>query len=143
MWPSKNIWTLTVRKGIGENISEWCLISPMYTSYKIELYTLYCSTIDSLFLFLLFSSRTRHGLRTPKETFFSKILNFWDWADILGWNFLRHLGYFWPILVLWVPCPCFPLFNYYFYENISTSQTFIWDWDLNLNLNLGRKELGI
>ena len=28
------------------------------------------------------------------ESFFSKISNFWAWADILGWNFLRHLGYF-------------------------------------------------
>ena len=28
------------------------------------------------------------GLRTPRESFFfSKILNFWAWADILGWNF--------------------------------------------------------
>ena len=25
-----------------------------------------------------------HGLRTPKENFFSKILNFWAWADKLG-----------------------------------------------------------
>ena len=27
---------------------------------------------------------------------FSKISNFWAWADILGWNILRHLRYFWP-----------------------------------------------
>ena len=25
-----------------------------------------------------------HGLRTPRESFFSKISNFWAWADILG-----------------------------------------------------------
>ena len=25
-----------------------------------------------------------HGLRTPKESFFSNISNFWAWADILG-----------------------------------------------------------
>ena len=37
-----------------------------------------------------------HGLRTPRESFFSKIKNFWAWADKLGWNFRRHLGYFWP-----------------------------------------------
>ena len=37
-----------------------------------------------------------HGLRTPRESFFSKIQNFWAWADKLGWNFMRHLGYFWP-----------------------------------------------
>ena len=23
-------------------------------------------------------------------------MNFWAWTDILGWNFFRHLGYFWP-----------------------------------------------
>ena len=50
-----------------------------------------------------------------------------------------------PILVQWVPCPCFPLFNHYFLQKktkpslISTSQIFISDWDLNLS----RKELGI
>ena len=48
-----------------------------------------------------------------------------------------------PILVLWVPCPCFPLINHYFDKKlsiyISKSQIFIWAWDLNL----GRKEPGI
>ena len=24
-----------------------------------------------------------------------------------------------PILVLWVPCPCFPLINHYFYKKLS------------------------
>jgi hypothetical protein len=37
-----------------------------------------------------------HGLRTPRESFFSKIRNFWAWADKLGRKFMRHLGYFWP-----------------------------------------------
>ena len=37
-----------------------------------------------------------HGLRTPRESFFSKIQNFWAWADKLGRKFMRHLGYFWP-----------------------------------------------
>ena len=36
------------------------------------------------------------GLRTPRESLFSKTSNFWAWADILAWNVLRHLGYFWP-----------------------------------------------
>ena len=35
----------------------------------------------------------RHGLRTPRQSFFSKIRNFWAWADKLGRNFIR---YFWP-----------------------------------------------
>ena len=37
-----------------------------------------------------------HGLRTPRQSFISKISNFWAWADTLGWIFLRHLGYFRP-----------------------------------------------
>ena len=37
-----------------------------------------------------------HGQRTSRESFFSKIRNFWAWADKLGRNFMRHLGYFWP-----------------------------------------------
>ena len=37
-----------------------------------------------------------HGLRTPRQSFFSKIRNFWAWAEKLGWNLMRHLGYFWP-----------------------------------------------
>ena len=37
-----------------------------------------------------------HRLRTPRESFFFKNWNFWAWADKLGWNFMRHLGYFWP-----------------------------------------------
>merc|ERR1719264_2412103 len=37
-----------------------------------------------------------HGLQTPRQSFFSKIKNFWAWADKLGRNFMRHLGYFWP-----------------------------------------------
>ena len=48
-----------------------------------------------------------HGLRTSRESFFSKIRNLWAWADKLGWTFLRHLGYFWPNYkhcTLWVPC---------------------------------------
>ena len=62
-----------------------------------------------------------HGLQTPNEVFFR-------------WN-PKHLGLgrqfgqikFWafgvllvilsaPILALWVPCPCFPLINHYFYK---------------------------
>ena len=37
-----------------------------------------------------------HGLLTTRESFFSKIRNFWAWADKLGRNFLRNLGYFRP-----------------------------------------------
>jgi hypothetical protein len=43
-----------------------------------------------------FCNYTCHGVRTPKESFFSKIRNFWAWADKLGSNFMGHLGYFWP-----------------------------------------------
>ena len=74
----------------------------------------------------------------PMKPFFILIPNFWAWADILGWNFLRHMGNFRldygaPILVLWVSCPCFSVFNHYFYKKltfISNSQTFIWEWSV-------------
>ena len=53
----------------------------------------------------MFNPQTRDTQRA-----FSKIKNFWAWADKLCGNFMRHLGYFWPIykhffLALWVPCP--------------------------------------
>ena len=53
-----------------------------------------------IFFFILWAvinlDRSHHRLRTPRENFFSKIPNFWAWVNILGFNFLRHLGCFWP-----------------------------------------------
>ena len=46
----------------------------------------------------------------PMKPFFIEISNFWALADNLG-VFSADLSA--PILVLWVPCPCFPLFNNY------------------------------
>ena len=57
----------------------------------------------------------------PMKPFFIKIPNFWAWADKC-WGIW---GYFCPIYqhpfwyVLWVPCPCFPLNNHYFYQKLS------------------------
>ena len=55
---------------------------------------------------------------TQWNIFFIEIPNFCALADKLGRSILGHLGYFRtaPILVLWVPCPCFSLFNHYFYK---------------------------
>ena len=41
---------------------------------------------DTFFFNQIFlkTNSTTHGLRTPRESFFSKISNFWAWADILG-----------------------------------------------------------
>ena len=47
-----------------------------------------------------------HGLRTPNEAFFHR-----------NPKFLANLSA--PILVLWVPCPCFPLIIHYFYKKLS------------------------
>ena len=54
---------------------------------------------DNNLLNLAFSvvfNEIKHGLRTPRGSLFSKIRNFWAGAHKLGWNFMRHLGYFWP-----------------------------------------------
>ena len=65
-----------------------------------------------------------HGLRTPNEAFFHqnpKVMG-------LGRQFVQinfpAFGAFSadlsaPILVQWVPCPCFPLINHYFYNKLS------------------------
>ena len=44
-----------------------------------------------------------HGLRTPRESGFSKIRNFCAWADKLGWNCISGQTIS-TILALWVPC---------------------------------------
>ena len=45
-----------------------------------------------------------HGLRTPGESFFPKIWNFWSWADKLGiWGIFGQAIS--TMLALWVPCP--------------------------------------
>ena len=54
---------------------------------------------DKIFTYAKLSKYTcvvTHGLRTPRESFLSKIQNFWAWADKLGWKFMRYLGYLWP-----------------------------------------------
>ena len=63
---------------------------------------------ESLEEFLLQqSSRTRNVKAAvvisskPRTTdtqreLFSRFWNFWAWAEKMGWNFMRHLGYFWP-----------------------------------------------
>ena len=64
-------------------------------------------------------STHNHGLRTPNEAFFH-----WN-SKLLGLG--RQIGVFGvlsaelsaPILVQWVPCQCFPLFNHYFYKKLS------------------------
>ena len=80
-----------------------------------------------------------HGLRTPRESSFSKIWNFWAWADKLGCYFLRHLGYFRP------------KYQHYFGNESSLGES-IWFFFLNKPLvfrskniyssHIGRKEFG-
>ena len=88
---------------------------------------------------------TYHGLRMPNEAFFHqnpKMLGLFRQFGQVSFGafgvFLVDLSA--PILVLWVPCPCFSTIistkNKAF---ISNSQIFFWDWDLNM----GCKELGI
>ena len=66
---------------------------------------------------LLMIKTTDYG--RPIKPFFSKILTFWAWADNFGAFGVFSADLSAPILVLWVPCPCFPLINHFFYKNIS------------------------
>ena len=71
---------------------------------------------------LRFEFQVGHELRTPRESFSffknSKLLGL-DWQ--IGLKFIEAFGGIFgqarPILVLRVPCSCFPLFNQYFYKN--------------------------
>ena len=66
--------------------------------------------------------RFMHGLRTPRESFFSKISKFWAWADIL-----RYLRYFQLDYQhsLWY-CE-FHVFNY-FYKKMSLYSIYLGVW---------------
>ena len=64
---------------------------------SLHICIVYSYTKDpAMFYFLVTLNGISISLRTPRKSFFSKIPNFWAWADILGWNVLRHLGYFRP-----------------------------------------------
>ena len=60
----------------------------------------------------------KHGLRTPNEAFFHrnpKLLGLGrQFGQISFGVFSADLSA--TILLLWVPCPCFPLSNHYFYK---------------------------
>ena len=65
-----------------------------------------------------------HGLRTPRESFFFENPKLLGLGRQIGPKFFGAFGVFSadlsaPILVLWVPCPCFPLINHYFYKKLS------------------------
>ena len=59
---------------------------------NMEILLSHIHTFNSIFNFNYFI----HGQRTYRESFFSKIQNFWAWADKMGRNFMPHFGYFWP-----------------------------------------------
>ena len=70
------------------------------------------------------SCHPTHGLQTPNETFVhqnSKILGLCRQFGQINFEafgvFSANLSA--PILVLWVPCPCFSLINRYFYKKLS------------------------
>ena len=65
-----------------------------------------------------------HGLQTPNEAFFHgnpKVLSLGrQFGQINFWTFgVFSVNLSAPILVLWVPCPCFPLIKHYFYKKLS------------------------
>ena len=55
-----------------------------------------------------------HELRTPNETFFHWNPELLGLGRQIGWGIWGIFGLtvLAPILVQWVPCPCFPLFHY-------------------------------
>ena len=79
----------------------------------------------------------KHGLRTPYEAFFhwnSELfglgrqigqINFWGFAVFSAKLSAPNLGQ-------WVPCPCFSLFNQYFYKKLD-----LYIHILNIYLGLG------
>ena len=65
-----------------------------------------------------------HGLRTLNEAFFYWNPELLELGRQIGQINSVAFGIFSaklsaPILVQWVPCPCFPLFNHYFYNKLS------------------------
>jgi hypothetical protein len=65
-----------------------------------------------------------HGLRTPNEAFFNgnpELLGLGrQIGQINSWAFgVFSAELSAPILVQLVPCPCFPLFNHYFYIKLG------------------------
>ena len=74
-------------------------------------------------MYLLPPSPKARTTDTQRELFI-KNLELLGLGRHFGLKFFEALGYFWldyqaSILVLWVPCPCFPIFNHYFYKKLS------------------------
>ena len=72
----------------------------------------------------LFSVSSLHGLRTPNEALFHRNPKLLGLVRQCGQINFGAFGLFSAdlsatILVLWVPCPCFPLINHYFYKKLS------------------------
>jgi hypothetical protein len=68
--------------------------------------------------------RKDHGLRMPNKAFFHKNPKLLGLSRQCGQINFEAFGVFSadlsaPILVLLVPCPCFPSINHYFYEKLS------------------------
>ena len=89
-----------------------------------------CALATPLFINFLYpllkdiSHHPKHRLRTPKKPFFhrdSKLLGLGRQFGKINFEafgvFLSDLSA--TILVLWVPCPWFPLINHYFYKKLS------------------------
>ena len=81
-----------------------------------------------------------HGLRMPNEAFFQWSSEMLDLGRQIGQINSRSFGVFSaklsaPILVHWVPCPCFLQFNHYFYKKpkpLYTNPNYLfWIWASN------------
>ena len=109
----------------GRNFIKTLLLRMNETNFLHFIKDTYIIRLDSMSTFdrgEIF--RSYHGLWTPNGAFFH-----WN-QELLGLGrrigqinsgafgvFLAELSA--PILVQWVPCPCFPLFHHYFYKKLS------------------------
>ena len=80
--------------------------------------------LELVLYFKSFFNKWSHELQTPNEAFFHWIPKLLGLDRQFGQINFGAFGVFLAnlsaaILVEWVPCPCFPLFNYYLYKKLS------------------------
>ena len=120
---ASRVYVMSIRRPIIHVVTRPFAKKSSYFWHKVQSDSGNTSITHSSWTVVVLNEAT-HGLRTPNEVFFH-----WN-PERLGLGkqigqinsgafgiFLAELSA--PILVQWVPCPCFPLFNHYFYKKLS------------------------